>query len=157
FALIRAGVAPALIGRVFYVWSSVFNLFVVSVFWSLLADAFTTEQARRLFGPIAVGGTAGAFVGPILTGALVEHVGVAGVLLVWAARAEAGVQASRRLEARPAAAARAAEPLRGRALAGLAHVTRSPFLAGVVAYVLCTTFVATFIYIEQASIVHDHL
>jgi AAA family ATP:ADP antiporter len=159
FALIRAEVAPALIGRVFYVWSSVFNLFVVSVFWSLLADAFSTDQARRLYGPIAVGGTAGAFLGPILTGALVERVGVAGVLLVSAALIEAAVQCSRRLAARTDASPTRApdEPLRGHALAGLGHVVRSPFLAGIVVYVLCTTFAATFIYMEQAQIVHDQL
>jgi ATP:ADP antiporter, AAA family len=158
FALIRAEIAPALTGRVFYVWSSVFNLFVVSVFWSLLVDAFTTEQGKRLFGPIAAGGTAGAVFGPLLTGALVAHVGVAGVLLCSAALLEIAVLCSRRIEARADAPTRPPdEPLRGHALAGLARVMRSPFLAGIVVYVLCTTFAATFIYMEQAQIVHDQL
>ncbi|MFO0875217.1 MAG: Npt1/Npt2 family nucleotide transporter [Phycisphaerales bacterium] len=66
YALLLAhptGAAAVWTGRVFYVWSSVFNLFVVSVFWSVMADAHTIEQAKRLFGAIGVGGTLGAIVG----------------------------------------------------------------------------------------------
>ncbi len=53
-------------GRVFYVWFSVFNLFSTMVFWALMADRFTLEQSKRLFGVIAVGGTLGAIAGPWL-------------------------------------------------------------------------------------------
>lgn len=66
----------------FYVWVSVFNLFVVAVFWSYMADIFTDEQARRLFGPIGVGGTAGAIVGPLLAFSLVHRIGVPGLLVI---------------------------------------------------------------------------
>ena len=62
FVVIRANTAPVTVGRVFYVWSAVFNLFVVSVFWSLLADLLGPGVARKLYGPIAAGGTVGAFV-----------------------------------------------------------------------------------------------
>src|SRR5690606_6142268 len=51
-------------GRVFYVWFSVFNLFATMVFWALMADRFSLEQSKRLFGVIAVGGTLGAIFGP---------------------------------------------------------------------------------------------
>ncbi|MBI2839324.1 MAG: hypothetical protein HYX75_13490 [Acidobacteria bacterium] len=50
-------------GRAFFLWVSVFNLFVVTVFWGFMTDIFNTEQAKRLFGFIAVGGTLGAIVG----------------------------------------------------------------------------------------------
>src|SRR5690606_22703492 len=51
-------------GQVFYVWFSVFNLFSTMVFWALMADRFTLEQSKRIFGVIAVGGTLGAIAGP---------------------------------------------------------------------------------------------
>src|SRR5688500_4533118 len=78
--------APAAIGevsgRVFYVWYSVFNLFVTMVFWSLMADRFTLAQSKRLFGVIAVGGTLGAILGPLLAALLAEPLGTATLLLI---------------------------------------------------------------------------
>lgn len=71
-----------LLGSAFFVYGSVFNLFVVSVFWSFMADLFDAEQAHRLFPVIALGGAAGAIVGPALTKSLVFAVGVAGLLAV---------------------------------------------------------------------------
>ena len=70
------------LGTAFFVYGSVFNLFVVSVFWSYMADLFNVEQARRLFPLIALGGAAGAIAGPALTRALVSIVGVAGLLVI---------------------------------------------------------------------------
>jgi AAA family ATP:ADP antiporter len=74
--------SPRALGTVFFVWVSVFNLFVVSVFWSFMTDIWSNEQARRLFPVIALGGTAGAIVGPILTRQLVGVIGVAPLLVV---------------------------------------------------------------------------
>ena len=70
------------LGAVFFVWVSVFNLFVVSLFWSVMADVWQPAQARRLFPAIALGGTAGAICGPLLTSLLVGVIGVAPLLLV---------------------------------------------------------------------------
>ena len=69
-------------GRVFYVWFSVFNLFSTMVFWALMADRYSLEQSRRLFGAIAVGGTVGAIVGPWLATQLARPLGAAALLLV---------------------------------------------------------------------------
>jgi AAA family ATP:ADP antiporter len=71
-----------LLAAAFYVWVSVFNLFVVAVFWSFMADLFTDEQARRLFGPIGIGGTIGAITGPTLAKTLVAQVGISGLLWI---------------------------------------------------------------------------
>jgi len=73
---------PRVLGTVFFVWISVFNLFVVSVFWSFMVDIWDDAQARRLFPIIALGGTAGAIAGPLLTRSLVAVIGVAPLLLV---------------------------------------------------------------------------
>lgn len=75
-------IGARLLGTVFFVWVSVFNLFVVAVFWSFMADLFDPEQSRRLFPLIALGGPLGAIVGPILTRELVFRVGVSGLLCV---------------------------------------------------------------------------
>jgi AAA family ATP:ADP antiporter len=77
--------SPKVLGAVFYVWLSIFNLFVVSVFWSFMADVWSQAQARRVFALIAVGGTIGSLVGPVLAGTLVGRVGVAPLLAVSAA------------------------------------------------------------------------
>lgn len=160
YALVRAEVVPGVVGYAFYVWTSVFNLLLVSVFWSLVADLLAPEQARRLYAPIAAGGTAGALLGPVLTSALVETIGVPGVLLLSAAMLEIAVQCSRRLERACAGFAGGAavdEPVHGTPLAGLGEVARSRYLAGIGLYVLCTVTVGTFIFFEQATLVKAEL
>jgi AAA family ATP:ADP antiporter len=74
--------SPRMLGIAFFVWVSVFNLFVVSVFWSFMSDIWSTEQARRLFPIIAVAGTLGAVAGPTLTRTLVGVIGVGPLLIV---------------------------------------------------------------------------
>ena len=64
--LIANRVAPVQVGNVFFVWISVYNLFIVSIFWSVLVDRFSSEQGQRLFGFVAAGGTLGTFIGPLL-------------------------------------------------------------------------------------------
>src|SRR5690606_28743314 len=85
FALFRSGLTHAHVARVFFVWVSVFNLFVVSVFWSFMTDIFDDAQSKRLFGVIAAGGSAGALVGPAIAGGLAPVIGVTNLLLISAA------------------------------------------------------------------------
>jgi len=85
FLLMANHVAPHWIARVFFVWLSVFNLFVVSVFWSFMADLFTPDQATRLFSVIAAGGSTGAMVGPLVTTALTYVVPIPFLMMVSAA------------------------------------------------------------------------
>jgi len=168
FAVMRAGIAPLVVGRVFYVWSAVFNLFVISIFWSLLADLLGPATARLLYGPIAAGGTIGAFCGPLLTQLLVGVITPPGVVLLsalflelavvgvlWVRRAAAGLSpgTSAALDAPPAAAD--APIARGGPFTGIGHVARSPYLSAIVGYVLCTACAATFLYLAQARIVYD--
>ncbi|MGE0442820.1 MAG: NTP/NDP exchange transporter, partial [Gemmatimonadales bacterium] len=149
------------VGRVFYIWTSVFNLFVVSVFWGFMADAFNSAQGKRLFGFIGVGGTLGGIVGPIITAKLVEPVGAAGLLLVSAAFLEMAVLCVRRLSGifalsdrtRPEAAARGEEVVGGGVFDGMAHVFKSPYLLGIGLYMLLYTIGSTFLYFQQVRIV----
>jgi AAA family ATP:ADP antiporter len=157
-ALVYAEVAPVAVGRVFYVWSSVFNLFVISVFWSLLADLLGPEAARRLYGPISAGGTLGAIGGPLLARELVGTVGVHGILVMSAALLELGAaslymlrRTGEALEAAPRRDEAPPEPALPAAVRGLIRL-RSPYLLVLAGYVLCTAMAATFMYLEQASI-----
>ena len=77
FVLFKLDVSKEIVARAFFIWTSVFNLFVVSVFWSFMSDIWVPAQARRLFPIIAVAGTAGAVAGPTLTRSMVEIVGIA--------------------------------------------------------------------------------
>src|SRR5437763_13377323 len=96
--LLTAGIATVTVARVFFVWVSVFNLFAVAVFWSFMADLFNAEQAKRLFGFIGAGGTAGALLGPVLTIALSGPLGPSNLLLVALVLLEVAVLCVHRLE-----------------------------------------------------------
>ncbi len=146
------------VGRAFFVWLSVFNLFVVSVFWAFMADNWDTAQAKRLFGFIAVGGTLGAIAGAALTTFLVTAVGAVNLLLVSVVLLEAAVQCARRFRGTDAVATAAvhAAPIGGGILAGIAHVSRSPYLLGICAYMLLYTVAATVLYFQQAEIAATH-
>jgi AAA family ATP:ADP antiporter len=172
--LLTFDVGKVQVARVFFVWISVFNLFAVSVFWSFMADLFASGQAKRLFGFIAAGGSAGALLGPALTVGLAVPLGPVNLLFVAALFLELAVLCARRLEsaaasavsapaaptAGPAAAAQPAPPAQAEAaglgggwLAGIAMVLRSPYLAGIALWVCLLSLAGTFLYFQQANIV----
>jgi AAA family ATP:ADP antiporter len=88
----------ALIARMFYVWVAVFSLFTVAVFWSFMADIFTADQGKRLFGFIGAGGTAGALLGPVITIWLSVPLGPVNLLIAAIVLLEAAVFCVWRLE-----------------------------------------------------------
>ena len=96
--LLMLGVAPVIVARVFFVWVSVFNLFAVAVFWSFMADLFTAEQGKRLFGFIGAGGTAGGLLGPLITIQLSKPLGSVNLLIAAAVFLEIAVFCVYRLE-----------------------------------------------------------
>ncbi len=146
------------VGRIFFVWVAIFNLFVVAVFWGFLVDLFDNDQARRLFGFIAAGGTLGGIAGSVLTSTLVAHVGRAFLLLVSAALLETAVFSVRRLSRVSRGlcerqAGRARETVIGGGVAsGFSHALKSPYLLGISAYMLLSAILATFLYFQQADI-----
>lgn len=163
--------APARVGeisgQVFYVWFSVFNLFATMLFWALMADRFTLEQSKRLFGPIGVGGTLGAILGPWLASQLAPRLGTpallptaAGFLVLaltaafWLMRLPAAGETAEN-PATMAASARAGQhaPIGGSAWEGFGAVARSPYLLGICAYVLIVAVMATLIYFTRLQMV----
>ncbi|TCV95725.1 AAA family ATP:ADP antiporter [Luteibacter rhizovicinus] len=157
--LIQDQIGAKALGRVFFVWVSVFNLFVVSLFWSFMADIYDSAQARRLFSLIALGGMGGALCGPALTSALVGLVGVApllvvsavvllialGLLLVLARRdAESGVHAKEQ------------EPIGGSLLEGVKAAWSQPFLRNMAFLMLLSDGIATMAYALVADYAKAH-
>ncbi|MCB2216101.1 MAG: hypothetical protein KQH59_08535 [Desulfobulbaceae bacterium] len=172
FLLFRSDITHAWVARAFFIWASVFNLFVVSVFWSFMADIFTNIQAKRLFGVIAAGGTAGALAGPALTVVLVLPLGPNNLLLLSMLFLGWAVLCINRLSAwRQSTCAGSktdahkkksdmtdpgSEPLGGSILAGVRLVWQSPYLMGICGLMLLFTTLATFLYFQQAHILRDH-
>jgi AAA family ATP:ADP antiporter len=146
------------IGRAFFIWISIFNLFVVSVFWALIVDIFSTAQGKRLFGFIAAGATIGAIAGSALTASLARYVPVTFLLIGSVLLLEVALFAVRRLsrlagtlEAEPASAAD--HPVGGSVFAGVTHPFKSAYLVNVSVFILLFAITATLLYFEQAGIV----
>ena len=148
--------------RTFYVWLSVFNLLVISLAWSVLADVLAVSQAKRLFAMIAAGASLGGLTGPILGTLLVAPIGHAGLMVLSAilltASAAPAVWLHRWRDRRPLPeeeSAPRAEPLGGHPLAGATAVLGSRYLAGIALFVVLLAVVNTFLYFEQAKLVAE--
>jgi AAA family ATP:ADP antiporter len=156
--LLTLDIGTVYVARVFFVWVSVFNLFAVAVFWSFMADLFTSEQGKRLFGFIGAGGTAGALLGPVITIGLSVPLGPTNLLIAAIVFLELAVFCVYRLE-RTVVAPPGAHPDEGRvggsAFAAVPELLRSPYLLGVGAWVSLLSLGATILYFMQAHIVSE--
>jgi len=146
-------------GMAFFFWITVFNLFAVAVFWSFMADVFSNAQARAFYGYIGAAGTIGAFLGPMITGALVQRVGIANLMLVSAGFLAICLLSIWRL--RHWAVLREQEqqlvsgetPMGGSVLDGLKLIVREPLLRWLAIMVVFGVGVGTLLYNQQAAIV----
>lgn len=162
------------VGRAFFVWTSMFTLFITSLFWCFMADVFRSEQAKRLFGFIGVGGTLGSVAGSAATASLAHYIGDVNLLLVSCILLELAVIAVVRFPLRergPAARddglATAASPgpeatlldkddavpIGGSMWAGFTRTVRSRYLVGIALFLVLFTVGSTFLYFEQSAII----
>lgn len=157
---------PAWLAQTFFIWVGVFNLFILSVYWSFMGDLFSPEQSRRLFGFLAAGGSAGALAGPAGTALLVERFGIDSLLLCAGGLLLTTVMLVRYLlyweRDSPASPHKPLsgpmhtdEPIGGNPLAGISLLAGSPYLLGIAAFVLLFTAVGTFMYMHQAELIRD--
>jgi AAA family ATP:ADP antiporter len=154
------------VSRVFYVGISVMNLMLVSVFWSFMLEILSSEQTKRLFGFIFAGGTLGALVGPLLTSLFVTRIGNSGVLYLGAGMFLAAVLLQAVLVAQwhrskpdvastPLAPAERDRALGGNPFAGFMLVMRSPYLIGIMLFIVGVSAITTFLYFEQLELVEE--
>jgi AAA family ATP:ADP antiporter len=154
FIVFSAGAMSMLTAAAFFMWLSVFNLFVVSLFWSNVSDSFSTEESHRLYGYIAAGGTAGALAGPATTALLARHVstaslvGLSSLLLAGAAICVIALRAGR-----PADAQDQSRPIGGSIVAGVPLTLKLSSLRGIALLVICYTAVSTALYVEMVDLV----
>jgi ATP:ADP antiporter, AAA family len=147
--------------RVFFVWVSVFNLFVVSVFWSFMADLFDREQAKRVFAFIAAGASTGGILGSSIPAFFAEVLGDVNLLLISCGLLAATVLPIRYLlrwsSGRASSGERLDErPIGGNPFAGFTRVFSSRYLSGIALFVFLMAAVSTFLYLQQAELLQVH-
>ena len=149
-------------GRAFFIWTTVFALFNTSIFWCLMADTFRSDEAKRLFGFIGVGGTLGSIAGSGATAALAQRIGTMNLLIVSAVLLEIGVLVVMRFPRRAVIAPdervrskrdQDRELIGGSVWAGFTHVVRSPYLLGICGFMVLFTVGSTFLYFAQSDLV----
>ncbi len=161
YGLMESGIERRWTAQAFFVWTSVFNLFVVSVFWSFMADLFDSTQAKRLFGLIAAGGSIGAVSGPLITVWLSTRIGPENLLLVSAGFLVLALVAISALlhYSKPLTDGLPPPdrslPIGGSVFGGIRLTLQSPYLLGIALYIVLFTTLATFLYFEQARMVRD--
>jgi len=146
------------IGRVFFIWASVFNLFVISLFWSLMVDVFSSEQGKRLFGLLAGGATMGGILGAYTVSQWIGWLDRNGVLLIAIIFLEVSLLAAQRILTMPAKAtdkaiSRNEQPIGGGVFSAFSHCLHSPYLIGIALFMLLYSVTSTFLYYQQASII----
>lgn len=154
---LTSGVAATVAARTFFIWISVYNLFVVSVFWSFMADVFSASRGRRLFAFIAAGGSAGAILGPLAAGGLATVASPFTLLPVSAALLAVALVcvAALRRWARSETDSHQAENagLGGGVWEGVRRIAVSRYLLGIAGFILLYTTLSTFLYFQQAELV----
>ena len=146
----------------FYIWVSVFNMLITSVFWSFMADLFSRTQAKRLYGIVAAGGSAGAAAGPAITALLVKDVGTNTLLLISAAGFVVAIglvhllvreKEKLRISGDDPQRTSLDHALTGNPFTGFSLLLKSPYLLGIAGFILLMTWVSTIVYFQQQEFI----
>jgi len=162
---IQDGTDHIWLGRVFFVWLSVFNLYVVSVFWSFMADIYSRDQGRRLFGFITAGGSIGALIGAAVTSALVVKIGFENLFPISAAVLAFAIICIRQLRKWVAVEhvsdilepVETDKPLGGNPFAGITHVFKSNYFIGIATSSIVASLLGTALYMFATQMVQDSI
>ncbi len=163
----------SILAPIFFIWVSVFNLFATTMFWSFMADVFKPEQAKRLFGFIAVGGSIGGIVGGLVTSSLAGKLSTGLFFLITAVMLEVAAQCVRRFPADFDHSCRASvsdagvsqkrptkieeQPIGGKFWEGATHIARSPYLLGLAGFLMIYTLTNTWAYFQQSDLTGHQL
>lgn len=154
-----------LVAQVFFIWLSVFNVFVVSIFWSFMVDIYKSGDSKVLFGMIASGGTIGGIVGPGIVTTLTESMGTESLLLISAAvlcfsvfcvlklvglrkgNLQENSGEMKKIDGEKAVG--------GGMLSGVTEILKSRYLIGVTTIVFILSLTATIAYFQQGAMIYD--
>jgi ATP:ADP antiporter, AAA family len=162
--LMKSNIAVIGVARAFFIWTTVFSVFTVSVFWSFMADLYSSEQSKRLFGFIGAGGSMGSILGPLIVKQLVGPIGVANLLLVASLLLVIAVICANRLEGAAAEAQASTEgfvaasagrqkAVGGGMFDGFGLLFKSSYLGGIGLWVFLLSFAGTFLYFILQGVV----
>ena len=160
YALFLLEIDNSIVARLFFIWVSVFNLFVVSVFWSFMDDIYDKQQSKRLFGSIAAGGTSGAIVGPFITSWLIQPLGTENLLLISITFISLCLYCIHKLSQWHDSQAQSQNdkpyqnPIGGQWYNGLTLIIQSKYLLGICLLILLFSTLSTFLYFQQATIIN---
>lgn len=152
------GIAIELVARIFFVWISVFNIFVISVFWSFMIDIWRPDQTKRLFGIIAAGGTTGTIVGPAITAFLSAPLGIENLYLISAGLlflAIVCVHKLSHLATDQTSIPRNADRIGGGMFDGIDEIVKSGYLRKISSFIILLSLTGTIAYFQQAELVRD--
>ena len=153
-----------LVDKGFYLWVSLFSLFHVSVFWSFMADLYSKEQCRRLFGFIASGASAGAIGGPLFAVVVVALSG-SEILILWASLIMLCALPvtlylqhwkSEQLQKSQVSYDLPQAKIGGSPLEGFRDFLTNPYLIGIALFILLYTAISSFAYFEQTNLLRDY-
>ena len=161
FFLFNVEQRSTFVTRAFFIWVNVFNMFIVSLFWSFMNDLYSRSQSKRLFAFIAAGGTAGAICGPIITTTLVELIGLGYLLLISATVLSSSVLCiiwltrwnNQDFSDKPEQYSERNNSLDGGVLDAFKLIIKSPYLIGICLFISLYAISITFVEIQQAEIV----
>ncbi len=163
YVLFEAGLQAPWVAKTFFVWLSVFNLFVVSVFWSYMADLFSASQGKRLFAVISAGGSLGAIVGAGVPAFAATTLGIANLMLVSALFLSgcliciAGLRRWAASTATPVRVAAQEQLVQGHLLSGIQQAISTPYLGGISVYVLLWTYSGIVLDLEIARVLGESI
>lgn len=146
------------LAALYFVAVTSLNLFIVSVFWSTMVDAWRSGAAKRVFGFVAAGGSVGALLGPLFNSLFVVRLGPSYVIYVACALLGLAIvgarYAQRELLANAPDSHHALDvAVGGRALDDLARLARSPYLLAIAGLIVAGQILGAFMYNEQAKYV----
>ena len=154
------------IGKIFYVWISIFSLFHISVFWGFMTENFNKDQAKRIFGFITTGASAGAIVGPfIVTFIISKNVPEGTVLLIASSILLIPVPIIFYLnkifvrmaeENNTGQKTSIEKQLGGNLLSGFKEFIQHPKLVGIAAFIFLFTAISTFFYFTQTNVLEEY-
>lgn len=158
------------VGVAFYVWLSVVNMLMISLFWGFMSDGISMTRSKRLFPMIAVGGTAGAILGSTIAQQFIDILGQSYLLLVSVVVLELAVRFVKWIDIefkqyncqptkndvhKEVKLASASQSKFSQWVSGIKFTLSSPYIMAIAGYIFFYGLTSTFLYFQQGHLVAE--